>query len=53
MYLKLFEKFFILDLTNYIFEDVRKRIDLGIMWIFNNYLNLKLAQENCKKSRTM
>jgi len=31
-------------LTNYIFEDVRKRIDLGLMWVFNNYLNLKLAQ---------
>jgi hypothetical protein len=34
------------DLTNYIFEDVRKRIDLGIMWIFNNYLNLKMAQNH-------
>ncbi len=31
-------------LTNYIFEDVRKRIDLGLMWIFNNYMNLKSAQ---------
>jgi hypothetical protein len=30
-------------LTNYIFEDVRKRIDIGLMWIFNNYLNLKQA----------
>lgn len=35
-------------LTNYIFEDVRKRIDLGLMWIFNNYINLKSAQN--KKS---
>ena len=39
---------FFKDLTNYIFEDVRKRIDLGLMWIFNNYLNLKLAQSKNK-----
>jgi symplekin len=28
-------------LTNYIFQDVRKRIDLGLMWIYKNYLNFK------------
>lgn len=31
-------------MTNYIFEDVRKRIDLGLMWIFHNYFNTKKSQ---------
>ena len=35
-------------MTNYIFENVRKRIDLGLMWIFKNYLNLKQAQSRKK-----
>ena len=38
--------FALLDLSNYIFEDVKKRIDLGLMWIYNNYINLKQA---CKQ----
>lgn len=36
------------ELTNYIFEDVRKRIDLGLMWIYNNYLKLKEAYRTKK-----
>ena len=35
-------------MTNYIFENVRKRIDIGLMWIFKNYLNLKQAQQKKK-----
>jgi hypothetical protein len=27
-------------MVNYIFNDTRKRIDLGKMWIYNNYLKL-------------
>jgi hypothetical protein len=38
-----------IDLTNYIFEDVKKRIDLGLMWITNNYLNLRRATDKLNK----
>ena len=37
------------DLINYIFDDVKKRIDLGLMWIFNNYLNFKQAKDKLDK----
>ena len=35
-----------IDLTNYIFEDVRKRMDIALTWIFNNYVRLKELQLN-------
>jgi nicotinic acid mononucleotide adenylyltransferase len=28
-------------LTSYIFKDVRKRIDLALMWVYKNYFNIK------------
>ncbi|CAF0878916.1 unnamed protein product [Brachionus calyciflorus] len=28
-------------LTNYVFEDVKKRIDLALIWLYNNYLKIK------------
>ncbi len=40
---------FYLDLTNYIFEDERKRIDLGLMWIYSSYLQLKRAQARLER----
>lgn len=30
-------------MTAYLFEDIKKRVDLALIWIFSNYVHLKQA----------
>ncbi len=32
------------DFKSYVFEDIRKRSDLALLWIYNKYLKYKDAQ---------